>query len=110
MSNNATKTVDEHLGTLTSVRVDGVWAGLPDVLVDSYGNVRDQPAYLGMTISWAANGIGFGELTFRFSGERVSCDSETMSSEFVEAVLIKLARETELTHLTEIPDGEDESA
>lgn len=92
------KTVQDYLDKLGPVTVRSVWAKMPEMFVDGWGKEHQEPAALGMIIGWAADGIGFGELTFTFTEEGSICDSETMPTEFVEAVLIKLARSTDLKH------------
>lgn len=37
----------------------------------------------GFCLSWAAEGVGFGELTFRKVGKKTVCETECRSKEFV---------------------------
>jgi hypothetical protein len=37
----------------------------------------------GFTLCWAAKDLGFGQLTFHKAGKETTCETETMSKEFV---------------------------
>lgn len=41
----------------------------------------------GLVVSWAATGIGFGEITLNIKEDKIEIDSECMSKEFVKALL-----------------------
>lgn len=41
----------------------------------------------GFVLNWAADGIGFGQLSFIKEGEKTVCHTECMSDEFVKAAL-----------------------
>lgn len=71
--------VAKYLTKLTNVEVAGVWEITP------YGK--------GMRVNWEANGVGFGQLTFRQTpDDGLTVETEYMSDEFIEAVMIQLAR------------------
>lgn len=89
-----TKSVDEYVFALSNVQVRAVWSRSCEELVNGLGETWHKPAEMGIVISWSAQDIGFGELTFRFTEDGMKCDGESMGQEFVEAVLVKLARQT----------------
>ncbi len=50
-------------------------------------------------ISWGAAGIGFGEFFFyKGEGDKLLCDNECMSKDFIRAVLNKLVDDLEITN------------
>jgi len=51
----------------------------------------------GFTLDWAAEGIGFGQLTFFKRADGCECYTECMSSEFVRAALDHFFKEMKLT-------------
>ena len=52
----------------------------------------------GFVLNWAAEGIGFGQLTFFKRGEETECYTECMSDEFVKAVIDYFFKEMKLTN------------
>lgn len=61
----------------TSVRLSSVW---------ERGDEKDCPWDSGFVIRWGCKGVGFGEFAFAKKGDKVYCDNECMSREFVLAV------------------------
>jgi len=58
----------------------------------------------GFIIRWGIENFGFGTTTFAIEKDgSLKCDSETCSREFVDRVLIELAKRANLVHDT-IPD------
>lgn len=41
-------------------------------------------------VGWIGEGIGFGHLSFERKDNRIICHNETMSKNFIKAVLLKL--------------------
>ena len=54
----------------------------------SFDNITGQ----GFVLKWSCKGVGFGELTFIKDGDKTKCETECMSSEFVQAVLDEFCR------------------
>ena len=86
-----TRTVAEYVELITYVGIRSVWSASAEMLTRSLRATEEVPMTIGFVISWVANGVGFGELTFRNDGT-LTVDSEYMTPEFVEAVMIKFAR------------------
>ena len=60
-------------------------------------NVQELYDNKSVCIQWARENIGFGELVFHYKGDKLMCDNETMSKEFVKEVLCALVDEAEFT-------------
>jgi len=49
----------------------------------------------GASFEWSAKGVGFGTFYFYHDGDKVACDSETMSKEFVKRMLCQMVDDAE---------------
>jgi hypothetical protein len=50
-----------------------------------------------VVIKWSKKGVGFGELCFWQDGDKIYCDNEGMSKEFICEILLKILSKTILT-------------
>lgn len=90
------KTVEEYVEALLRVDLFHIGAQTNYTRISVEGIEKEIPAKLTMTFKWSAKDIGFGRLFLRIQDNKVICDSETMSANFVEAVFVKWARSMRL--------------
>lgn len=52
-----------------------------------------------VVIKWSKKGVGFGELCFYQDGDKIYCDNEMMSKEFIFEVFMTILKKTILTEV-----------
>lgn len=95
------KTVEDFLEAITHVSLNSVGATRSETLINGDEEIHEKPEKLWFILSWAAQGIGFGEASFYTVQDGLTrglvCDDESMGPVFIEALLVKLARGTKMT-------------
>ena len=95
------KTVEDYLEAITHISLRAVGASRSETLINGDEEMHEKPEKLWFILSWAAQGIGFGEASFYTTQDGhargLVCDDESMGATFIEALLVKLARSTKMT-------------